>query len=299
MVATIRLNSIDYVLDFDAETGQPRFQEDRAQTVRPSPGTEGGNTLLDSDPLDKYVIGHVPHVGGGFGASLFSARAPARYGASNGAHMLDAGRIGPNNKLYHVGFGISDPGAEEASSPWTTSNGTATATLSVANSFEGEYHWAFTSSADNGTVYRTLANPTVLRSAALTFRGMGRMSATATGEAVRLFIWDNVTGFTYSSAVSGTTYTAMTVTATIDAAATTVRVGVADNGTLIDTATARVDALGIASAGTDTPVGFAVVGTDLYTATGRFTYQWDETNDKFDIVNVVAANATAIAEFNG
>lgn len=295
----ITLNSVGYMIDRD-EKGMPRFFESRTEALRPPAGIAGGSTLLDSDPLDKYVIANIESLDQGFGKSVYERDLRHSYGASNGAWALDPFRVGPANKLYHISFTIRDPGAEEATTPWTASNGTATATLSVTNSYEGEYHWAFTTSADDGIVYQTVVNPTVLQSRSLTFRGMGRMSATATGEAVRLFIWDNVTGFTYSSAVSGTTYTAMTVTATINAAATTVRVGIADNGTLIDTATARVDALGVVSSGTNTPIGFVSASTNWYSAAGRFIYQWDETNDKFDIVYAnLAADATDIEEFNG
>ena len=294
----ITINSVGYMIDKDE--GAPRFFESRTEAVRPPMGIAGGSTLLDSDPLDKYVILHIDSLDEGFGKSLYDRADRSRYGASNGAFCLNPQRVGPANKLYHISFGIRDGNAEENTAPWTTTTSVITSTSSVPNSYEGERHWAFTTSAGNGNAYQTLVNPTVLQSRSLTFSGMGRMSAAFTGEAVRLFIWDNITGFTYSSAVSSTTFTAMTATATINAAATTVRVGIADNGTLIDDGVARVDALGITSTGTNTPVNFAVAGTSWYTAAGRFIYSWDETNDKFDIVYAaLAADATDIDEFNG
>lgn len=290
----ITLNAVGFMLDKD-ENGLLRFYEGRTEVLRPLIG----NTALDTDPLDRYVIAHYDTFEGGFGESLHEPQQPITYGASNGAYMLAPNRIGPASKIYHLGFGISDPGAEEASTPWTNTNATNTATLSVANSYEGEYHWLFATSIAAGISYRTLANPTALQSASLTFHGMGRMVTTQANHAVRLFIWDDVTGYTYSSAVSAADYASMSATATINAAATVVRVGITDNGTALTLASARVDALAITSAGTDTPVGFATDASNLYTAAGRFVYQWDETNDKFDVVKVLAGNATSICEFGG
>lgn len=288
----ITINSVGYNLDRDDETHAPRWREGRADSTIPVPGA--GEIGLGSSPEDEYIVAHVPDLSGGFGQAYYDPQEPNRYAVATGAYLANPFQAGPANRIRHVGFGITDPTAEEtglgASNPWAVTS-TATMTATSGNAHTGRYHWAVAGGISGGEARQTIANPTVLRSASMTLRAMG---SNATGT-IRLFIWDDVTGYTYSSGIAAGAYAQVNVTATINAAATAVRIGV----DVPAGGSARVDDIEL-QFGTPNPVGFVERTSAWYTASGNAIYQWDETGDKFDFVHLLNGYAaTDIAQFGG
>lgn len=274
----ITINNVGYMLARDEED-RPRFFEGR---------TSEPHETIAGQPRGKFVAAYIKSLEGGFGADFYDPQNPNRYAVSTGAYCVAPGSVGPANRVHHYGIGFSDPTAEETgagllSNPWTVSNAAMAADNTTDRVFEGAYSWKFTTSVAGGIAYQTPANPTAFQNRAMRLRATMRNNGDS--EEARLFIWDNVTGFTYMAAASPTSYTTQIVEATIDASATDVRFGIEDNGSNTITNGMWVDAWNVDSQ-SSIGFGFATIGTDIYTASGRIVHKWNESTKMFDVVDI-------------
>ena len=200
-------------------------------------------------------------------------------------------------------FLLRNGSAEQSHNPWSTlGTATITTTRSTTSPFAGTYSWQGLSSPAGQTVYvgQSLANPTVYQSRSITVGGyVALIDAAGSGFTPRIEIYDGV-GTTSSSTVSSSSFTYVSATRTIDAAATevTIRVGNSSQSLTGTNVTYRWDDLFVIPAGGTTWQGTAEYAGVQYGAFGRVVCQWNETDLVWRAVYVHAsANATAIVHF--
>lgn len=296
----IVLNSVGYMLALDPDTQAPRFAESVAPTVQPQPMTDTGAVLTGRDPSDEYVVAYIPDLSGGFGAGVYDAARPNRYNIASGLYASEPGHWGEAGEFFEVGLGWRSDEANPGDAGWTltgmtlTTPGDEVGTDFGANPLAlfGNRKFSFASLDTGDTGYVTLANPTAFQGKAITVEGMFRTGPSGTAPDMRLFIQDSVATSNSAQAVVTAAYAARSVTRTIDAGATFVRVGVecmTGAG-----ATCRLDGLRLYDGSSAQFSNFAMLGTDMYVGYGSLLLKWDNTNTKWDVVYIAAARIKSL-----
>lgn len=189
---------------------------------------------------------------------------------------------------------IPNPSFELASlSGWTQGSG-ATATIVTTAPRTGSRHLSITSSLGSSGAYYDVPLSSSFVGRQVIFFGYARQATAGQGSA-RLQLNDNAT--TNSSNVSGATYTYVSITRTIGAGTTNIRLFCVAEST---TGASYFDDVGFIVSSSDTNVGMAEARGKLYAATGPLTLRWNETNDFWEVVDIHASGtvATDIASFN-
>lgn len=296
----ITLNGVGYMLAVDPDTQAPRFAESVAPTVQPQPQTDTGAALTGRDPSDEYMLAYIPDLSGGFGAGVYDTASPNRYNIASGLYSAEPLHWGEAGEIFEVGIAWRSDEANPGNGGWTLTGMTLTTPGDEAGTdfgtnplaLFGNRKFSFASLDAGDTGYVTLVNPTVFQGKAITVEGSFRTGPSGTAPDMRLFIQDSVATTNSAQAVVTAAYATQSVTRTIDAGATFVRVGVeCMTGTA---ATCRLDGLRIYDGTSAQFSNFVQLGTDTYVGYGTFLMKWDNTNTKFDIVYVAAARIKSL-----
>lgn len=266
--------------------------------------SEGAVGYADLDPGHDLVFSQSDWSGGALQA-LYSPQHPDRYANADGVDMRwsNLAALGMQISSRRMDFIIRNGDAEDTSTAmWTNdANGAISRDTAVYDTGSASWKLHVTSPSGAGVSfsYITVANPTAYQGREITV--YGRVRGDGGALPVRLRIADSV-GSTDSAGVTAATWTTSSVTRTIDAAATYVRIGIAKNysGTPGAEADGWADDIFVVPTGGLVCGGIARLASNLYGIFGRAVCQWDETNDKWDAVYVHAsATATSIVEYNG
>ena len=273
--------------------------------------SQGRYDFTHTDPLNKIVFAQDDWSGGGF-QSVYDPAKPNRYATADGMDLRWANMAVPGPRLDHghgtdteepvvsVGFLIRDPSFENATlgDAWSDV-GSPTSTDSVTTdprSGDNSARHARVDAASSGDgISQNLTNPTVYQGRELVFHMHIKKVSGAGG--VRLVLKDNV-GTTNGTTITATTYTAASVTRTIDGSATSVTLQIESTGDM----TFDADDGAIIPTGGVSCKGTAVYADKYYGIFGRVIarYNGENGNDgpHWDAVLVHAsAAATDIAVY--
>jgi hypothetical protein len=264
-----------------------QVEELRLPPVPPRQST-GDYDFTHTDPLTEIVFAQNDWSGGGL-TPTWKPDKPNTYAKANGVDPRNESILVPGMRLDHghgdvaaepvvsVGFLIRDPSFENStiSTAWTAVSSPNSATSITTDPRTGDNsarHLRIDGAGAADGVEQALTNPTVYQGIEMTFHcPIKKVSGTG---GIRIYIWDNVTGFTYSSTVTDTTYSTQTVTATISGSAASVKVGIEVTGECIADAddSALIPTGGVSCAGT------AKYNDVLYAVFGRVVAQFNGEN---------------------
>lgn len=308
--------ALGLVLRYSEDEDSKGWQENRVPPLPPS-RRQGALTWTHKDPLSDLVFAQEDWSEGAF--RPYYRDLDRRYAQSDGVDLRFEGvaalgpKLGtprasvPNAGKIRSNFLLANGDFEEGlTSGWTAGTGTThtvetTASLVKLGTYAAKLVVA-QSTAAGDMISQTLANPTTYQSREIrVIAYVQRTVGSDSGILVR--IADNV-GSTDSSIVTASGYAAVSVTRTIDAAATSVTISVRHSATTTNAAhTFYVDEIHVVPTG-----GVEVAGTatrnstdpdELYMAIGRCITIWNETNFRWDMQHINVDTATTdIAEFN-
>ena len=247
--------------------GAPRKQVEELR-LPPIPPRQsiGDYDFTHTDPLTEIVFAQDDWSGGGF-QPVHDAKHPNKYASANGVDSRSKNMLTPGMRLDHghgdvsnepvvsVGFLVRDPSFEnsDVTVAWTPVSSPNSATAITTDPRTGDNssrHLRIDGAGAADGVEQALTNPAAYQGIEMTFHcPIKKVSGTG---GIRIYIWDNVTGYSYSSTVTGTTYTTSTVTATVSGSAASVKIGVEVTGACIGDAddSALIPTGGVSCAGT-------------------------------------------------
>src|SRR3990167_8640658 len=287
--------------------------------VPPIPPRYSTGTLnwTHKDPISDFVFSQQGWSGGCF-EPYYHFERPNRYAIADGVDLRWEGvaALGPRQAPIRTGGTVksklqtnvylANGDAEEGQAVgWSAGTGT-TYTVQTASPRSGEYdHRLVVAPATAATTImsQTIANPTVWRSRAVTVIAYVRRSA---GSDAGIFMrLDDGVASADSSTITSSTYSYVSATITVDAAATSLIVRFVTSATTTNAAhTFFIDDVSVIPAGGVECVGTAIRSSaspaEAYAALGRTVVQWNETTFVWEAVYVDgSAAATDIIAFNG
>lgn len=293
------------------ENGQKLVQELRLPPV-PVRQSTGRYDFTHTDPLTKVVFAQDDWSGGGFQA-IHNPDHPNKYAKANGVDARWQGMLVPGPRLDHghgdvteepvtsVGFLVRDPSFENStlSTAWND-RGTPTSTDSLAidprSGDNSARHVRVDAASSGDGVEQSLNNAFVYQGIEIVFHGyIKKVSGTG---GVRIKIEDSA-GSTAGTTITDNSYTQVSVTHTVDASASWLKVIVEATGDC----TFDADDLALIPTGGVTCAGTTVYNDELYGIFGRFVCKYNGQNGydgpQWDAVYAHAsAAATDITTFN-
>ncbi|MBI4127978.1 MAG: hypothetical protein HY459_02810 [Parcubacteria group bacterium] len=293
--------TVELMLAVDKETLAPRWRELRLPPFPPRQ-SQGEVNYAHHDPTTDLVFSQKDWSGGGL-QTVFSSTEPNRYARANGADLRWPNTATLGMKLENrIQFLVPNGGAEiNSTTVWTVPAGhtltNVTTNPRTTTDSKSARHWSLATTGTSVSSYIAITNPTVYQSRTVSFTCY-ILKNSGDSNGLRLQLTDDA-GSTNGTTVTAGSYTIATVTRTIDAAATFVRVRFTD---VASTATYFID--DIAGFSSDANGGMVCYGVAednevLYGIFGRFVCQWDETNDVWNAVYIHALSyATSIVSYN-
>ena len=305
------------VLAYQEQEGIMRkaWAESRVPPLPPKQA-EGALMWTHKDPITDFVFAQNDWSGGAF--RPYYQEQDNRYAKSDGIDLRLEGvaALGPRRTSPRSGvpvkgkiqsnYLVSNGHFEEGvTSGWTAGTGTA---LAVDTDTVNAGNYSLKLSVDQSTsagdmAKQALANPTKYRSRQIKVVAyVQRASGSDAGILMRVADGQGTTDS--STTVTAATFTAVTVTRTIDASATEVTISFRNSGTTTNAAHVfYVDDISVVPTGGTECVGFATRAStspdQIYAAIGRTVVLWNESTYAWDLVHIDSAvAATDIIEFD-
>ena len=302
------------VLAYNEQDRTKQWVESRVPPLPPKQA-EGALMWTHKDPITDFVFAQNDWSDGAF--RPYYQELDKRYAKSDGVDLRWEGvaALGPRRSSPRSGvpvkgkiqsnYLVSNGDFEEGvTSGWTAGSGTA---LAVDTDTVNGGTYSLKLNVDQSTsagdmAKQSLANPTKYRSRQIkVIAYVQRASGSDAGIIMRV---NDGVGTTDSSAVTAATFSAVTVTRTIDSSASEVTISFRNNGTTTNAAHIYyVDDISVVPTGGTECVGFATRAStspdQIYAAVGRTVVLWNETTYAWDAVYIDASTVvTAIIEFN-
>ena len=292
----------------EEEGGTERWREFRAPKLPPR-RTQGALTVSEQDPLVDFTWAQDDWSDGAL--RPYYREGDRRYALAKGVDarwegVLSLGMEVSETLDYIIrGMGCEVSGDENK---WTVSGTAGTLSRQSTTKHEGSYAYKYvvtTANTEDSYVYQDLANYAVFQSKSITVGVWVKTGTLGSSYAPNLYINDGV-GTSSGTAItaSDTDWTFTSVTRTIDASATRVRIILGDDDAASGSTacTFYFDALSIqvGTVGGDEPcVGMAVHDDKIYHAQGQAITRWSENDDVWEAVYIHAsADTTDIIHFN-
>jgi len=301
------------VLSYNEADGTKQWAESRVPPLPPKQA-EGALMWTHKDPITDFVFAQSGWSEGAF--RPYYQELDKRYAKSDGVDLRWEGvaALGPRRSSPRSGIPVkgkiqsnyllANGDLEEGlTSGWTAGSGTTlTVDTDTVNGGTYSLKLAVAQSTSAGDMAKqALANPTKYRSRQIkVIAYVQRASGSDAGIIMRVA---DGQGTTDSSAVTAATFTAVTVTRTIDSSASEVTISFRNTGTTTNAAHVYyVDDVSVVPAGGTECVGFATRAStspdQIYAAVGRTVVLWNESTYVWDAVYIDTVVATAIIEFN-
>ena len=284
----------------------------------PVPQPQGAVDFRHSDPTTELIFAQDDWSDGGLGA-VFDPESPKRYSKAHGMDMRWR-MAAPGMRVDHgqgdvavepvvsVGFILQDPSFENTTlaTAWAdegSPTSTETVTTDPRSGDNSARHARVAVDGANEGISFTVANPTIFRSKEITFHAYVKRVSGSSGVFLKILDADasaNASS-TSSSAITASSYTAVSVTHTVQNDATSIKLQILSNGTSI---TFDADDCAVIPTGGVTCTGTAVHSDDLYGLFGRCVAKLNGRNGTngptWEIVYIHAsAVATCIEEWSG
>jgi hypothetical protein len=299
----------------DQRDGIKRWEEGRVSPIPPR-RSSGALSWTHKDPLSDFVFAQDSWAGGAL-QPYYRDDDPFRYATANnidarwdGVLALGSRRITPRTggttkSRIQSNLFVSNGDFEEGqTSEWTAGTGV---TLAVDTGTVRTGTYSGKATLANGTaagtlMYQDLANPLVYRGHEITVIAYIRRDA-GSDSAITLRVNDGANNNASQGTVGTSVWTYQSITFTVDSSANQVRISIEHDTLTAAEHTFYIDDIHVIPTGGVEVVGKAILsGTDpdeVYIAGGRWVAQWDETNFVWDMVVILAVDATDIIEFNG
>ena len=303
------------VLAYNEQDRTKQWVELRVPPLPPKQA-EGALMWTHKDPITDFVFAQNDWSEGAF--RPYYQELDKRYAKSDGVDLRWEGvvALGPRRSSPRSGIPVkgkiqsnyllaSGDLEEGLTSGWTAGSGT-TLTVDTDTVNSGTYSLKLSvaqSTSAGDMAKQALANPTKYRSRQIkVIAYVQRASGSDAGILMRV---NDGQGTTDSSpTVTSDSFTAVTVTRTIDASATEVTISFRNSGTTTNAAHVfYVDDISVVPTGGTECVGFATRAStspdQIYAAVGRTVVLWNESTYTWDAVYIDATTVvTAIIEFN-
>ena len=300
----------------ESDTGAQvkRWVEARVPPLPPKQA-QGALMWTHKDPIPDFVFAQSDWSGGAF--RPYYQEQDNRYSKSDGVDLRWQGvaALGPRRTSPRSGtpvkgmlsgaYLLANSGFEEGqTSGWTAGSGTTLAVdTSTVNGGTYSLKLSVAQSTSAGDMAKqSLANPTKYRSRQIKVVAyVQRASGSDAGIIMRVA---DGQGTTDSSAITAATFSAVTVTRTIDSSASEVTISFRNTGTTTNAAHVYyVDDISVVPTGGTECVGFATRAStspdQIYAAVGRTVVLWNESTYVWDLVHIDSAvTVTDIIEFD-
>ena len=305
------------VLAYEEGDGGAMVKRWAESRVAPLPPKQAQGALMwtHKDPITDFVFAQSDWSDGAF--RPYYQELDKRYSKSDGVDLRWEGvaALGPKRTSPRSGtpvkgmisgaYLLANGGFEEGqTSGWTAGSGTTLAVdTSTVNGGNYSLKLSVAQSTSAGDMAKqALANPTKYRSRQIkVIAYVQRASGSDAGILMRVA---DGQGTTDSSTVTSDSFTAVTVTRTIDASASEVTISFRNSGTTTNAAHVfYVDDISVVPTGGTECVGFATRASTspdrIYAAVGRTVVLWNESTYVWDLVHIDAAvTVTGIIEFD-
>ena len=247
----------------------------------------GDYDFTHTDPLTEIVFAQRDWSGGGF-APVWDPKKPNTYAKANGVDARNKNMLVPGMRLDHghgnvadepvvsVGFLVRDPSFENStlSTAWSSVSGPTSASSVTTDPRSGDNsarHARIDAAASGDGIEQSLNNPTSYRSTAIVFHCYIKKVSGSGG--VKLVIQDSA-GSSSSSTITDTSYTATSVSHTVDSGATSVKIRIESTGDM----TFDADDCAVIPTGGVSCKGTAKYNDILYGIFGRVVAQFNGEN---------------------
>ena len=305
------------VLAYEQGAGGAQVKRWTESRVPPLPPKQAQGALMwtHKDPITDFVFAQSDWSGGAF--RPYYQELDNRYSKSDGLDLRWEGvaALGPKRTSPRSGtpvkgmlsgaYLVANGGFEEGqTSGWTAGSGTTLAVdTSTVNGGNYSLKLSVAQSTSAGDMAKqALANPTKYRSRQIkVIAYVQRASGSDAGIIMRVA---DGQGTTDSSAITAATFSAVTVTRTIDSSASEVTISFRNTGTTTNAAHVYyVDDISVVPTGGTECVGFATRAStspdQIYAAVGRTVVLWNESTYVWDLVHIDSAvTVTDIMEFD-
>ena len=305
------------VLAYEQGAGGAQVKRWTESRVPPLPPKQAQGALMwtHKDPITDFVFAQSDWSGGAF--RPYYQELDNRYSKSDGLDLRWEGvaALGPKRTSPRSGtpvkgmlsgaYLVANGGFEEGqTSGWTAGSGTTLAVdTSTVNGGNYSLKLSVAQSTSAGDMAKqALANPTKYRSRQIKVVAyVQRASGSDAGIIMRVA---DGQGTTDSSAITAATFSAVTVTRTIDSSASEVTISFRNTGTTTNAAHVYyVDDISVVPTGGTECVGFATRAStspdQIYAAVGRTVVLWNESTYVWDLVHIDSAvTVTDIMEFD-